>query len=95
MLSHPEAMIAPFLGLPRQLDGTAQSLYGAFGFMHRALVEDAYLEIQGNSPLSSLAAGINAILHYRAKRTTQSGMRRKIPVVPYAIIRQNAARSES
>ena len=56
MLRHPEAMIAPLLGLASQLDGVPQGVHsvipkhpvipGKAGirFMHRALVQDAQLE---------------------------------------------------
>ena len=52
MLGHPEAMIAPLLGLPRQLDGMAQGIHSVIPakagirVVYRALVEDAQLEIQ-------------------------------------------------
>ena len=57
MLRHPETMIAPLLGLPRQFDGATQGVHpvilmprpvipakAGIRAMNRALVEDAQLQ---------------------------------------------------
>ena len=65
MLRYPETMIAPFLGLARQLDGVAQGLCRAFRFVYRALVEYAQLQVQGGPRRLANTSGRNPILHHR------------------------------
>ena len=65
MLRHPEAVVAPLLGLSRQLDGMAQGLGRAFRFVDRTLIEYAQLQVQDSPRRPVISPGRSPILHHR------------------------------